>query len=150
MLGQRPQDDFEDEIRSHLQLEVDRLVKQGMSQQDAERTARKNFGNVGAAEDRFYHGQKWWKLEDTVRDMRHSWRALLRTPGFLATTVFTLALAIGAVAGMFSVVNTVLLRPLPYPNAHRLVAIDGIAPGSDVADTFWVGPEFYLHWKEIA
>ena len=150
MLGQRPQDDFEDEIRSHLQLEVDRLVKQGMSQQDAERTARKNFGNLGVAEDRYYHGQKWWKVEDAARDLRHAWRSLVRTPSFLVTCIGTLALAIGAVAGMFSVVNTVLLRPLPFAKPEDLFDLRGSSPGSDLPERFGLGVEFYLHYKERA
>ena len=83
-----------------------------------------------------------------VSDFRHGWRALVRTPVFLVTSVITLALAIGAVVGMFSVVNTVLLRPLPFPNADRLVVISGTAPGSDLPDRFGLGQEFYLHYKE--
>ena len=81
-------------------------------------------------------------------DFRHGWRALLRTPGFFVTSVVTLALAIGAVVGMFNVVNTVLLRPLPFPDPDRLVVVSGTAPGSDLPDRFGPGPEFYLHYKE--
>ena len=81
-------------------------------------------------------------------DFRHAWRALLRTPGFLVTSVVTLALAIGAVVGMFNVVNTVLLRPLPFPDSERLVVVSGTAPGSDLPDRFGLGMEFYLHYKE--
>ena len=58
-----------------------------------------------------------------ISDFRHGWRALVRTPGFLVTSVVTLALAIGAVVGMFNVVNTVLLRPLPFPDSDRLVVV---------------------------
>jgi putative ABC transport system permease protein len=83
-----------------------------------------------------------------MTDLRHAWRALLRTPGFLVTSVGTLALAIGAVAGMFSVVNTVLLRPLPFPESERLVVISGTAPGSDLPERFNPGLEFALHYKE--
>ena len=81
-------------------------------------------------------------------DFRHAWRALLHTPAFLVTSVVTLALAIGAVVGMFNVVNTVLLRPLPFPDSERLVVLSGTAPGSDLPDRFGLGPEFYLHYKE--
>ena len=81
-------------------------------------------------------------------DLRHAWRALRRTPGFLVTCVGILALAIGAVAGMFSVVNAVLLRPLPFESPGRLVALGGTAPGSDLPERFELGSEFYLHYKE--
>jgi putative ABC transport system permease protein len=83
-----------------------------------------------------------------VSDFRHGWRALVRTPVFLVTSVTTLALAIGAVVGMFSVVKTVLLDPLPFPNPDRLVVLSGTAPGSDLPERFGLGQEFYLHYKE--
>ena len=83
-----------------------------------------------------------------ISDFRHGWRALVRTPVFLVTSVTTLGLAIGAVVGMFSVVNTVLLRPLPFPESGRLVVLSGTAPGSDLPERFGLGPEFYLHYKE--
>jgi predicted permease len=148
MFGRRSQRDFEDEIRSHLQLEVDRLQAQGMSPADAERAARRTFGNVGVAEDRFYDGQPFAWLENTARDLRHAWRSLLRTPGFLAAAVGTLSLAIGAVAGMFNVVNKVLLEPLPFRGADRLVYLMGTAPGSELPGRYDLSTEFYVHYKE--
>lgn len=148
MLGRRRQSDFEDEIKSHLQLEVDRLRALGLSAGDAEAAAKRHFGNVGQVEDRFYHGQRFASVQDAGRDLRYGWRSLVRTPGFLVTTVGTLGLALGAVSGMFSVVNTVLLDPLPYPDADRLVVIQGIAPGTDLPERFDLGSAFYLHYKE--
>jgi putative ABC transport system permease protein len=148
MVGRRSQSDFEDEIRAHLELEAERLRAQGMSPADAERAARRNFGNVGVAEDRFYHAGRFVSIQDSARDLRHAWRALRRTPGFLATCILTLGLAIGAVTGMFSVVNAVILRPLPFASADRLVSISGTAPGSDLPERFGLAAEFYLHYKE--
>ena len=84
-----------------------------------------------------------WKM-----DLRHAWRSLRRTPVFLLASIATLALAIGAVAGMFNVVNTVILRPLPFPDSDRLVVVAGTAPGSDLPARFLPGTEFYLHYKE--
>jgi putative ABC transport system permease protein len=81
-------------------------------------------------------------------DFRQSWRGLVRTPAFFITSVLTLALAIGAVVGMFNVVHTVLIRPLPFPDANRLVVLSGTAPGSDLPEVFGLGPEFYVHYKE--
>ena len=149
MLGRRrSQRDFEDEIRAHIDLEAERLRAQGLSREDAEHAARRHFGNVGVAEDRFYHAQRFASMQDLGRDLRHAWRALLRTPGFLTTSVVTLGLAIGAVTGMFSVVNTVILKSLPFPDADQLVLVQGTAPGSDLPERFGVGSEFYLHYKE--
>jgi putative ABC transport system permease protein len=85
---------------------------------------------------------------DWTSDFRHAWRGLLRTPVFLVTSVATLALAIGAVVGLFNVVYAVLLRPLPYPESDRLVVLSGTAPGSDLPERFGPGQEFYLHYKE--
>jgi putative ABC transport system permease protein len=148
MFGRRSQRDLEDEIRAHLELETERLRAHGLSPQDAERAARRNFGNVGNVEDRFRDAQPFAWVQGLGRDLSHARRALLRTPGFLVTAVGTLALAIGAVAGMFNVVNTVLLQPLPFPNPDRLVAVAGSAPGSDLPERFDPGMEFYLHYKE--
>ena len=87
-------------------------------------------------------------IEQWGRDLRHGARALRRAPGFTAVAVATLGLSIGVNAGMFSVVNAVLLNPLPFPNADRLVAIHGTAPGTDMPQEFDVAREFFLHYKE--
>jgi predicted permease len=84
----------------------------------------------------------------STKDVRYAWRALLRAPGFLITSVGTLALAIGAMTGMFGVVNSVVLRPLPFHDSDRLVVIGGTAPGSDLPERFGLGSEFYLQYKE--
>src|SRR6188474_1546605 len=75
-------------------------------------------------------------LSAWLTDLRHAARSLRRAPAFFATTVVTLALAIGAVAGMFNVVYAVLLRPLPFPEPDRLVVVLGTAPGSDLPARF--------------
>jgi predicted permease len=148
MLGRRSQRDFENEINAHLDMEAERLRGQGLSPEDAAYAARRRFGNVSAAEDRFYHAQRFASVQDFARDLKHAWRALLRTPAFFATSVLTLALAIGAVTGMFSVVYSVILRPLPFHSPDRLVFLSGTAKGSDLPDRFGLGEEFYIHYRE--
>ena len=88
------------------------------------------------------------RFDEWTRDLRHAARALLRTPGFTLMAVGTLGLAIGANAGMFSVVNNVLLKPLPFGNADRLVHIAATAPGSDLPPEFGVSAEFFVQYKE--
>ena len=87
-------------------------------------------------------------VESWIRDFRHSARSLARTPGFTLTVVATLALAIGANASIFSVVKAVLLEPLPFPNADRLVHIGGTAPGTDQPEEFGVPDELYFAYRE--
>jgi predicted permease len=148
MFGRRPQSDFDEEVRAHLELEEERLRAQGLSPAEARAAARRNFGNVGNAGDRFRDAQPLAWLSGLGRDLGHGWRSLLRTPGFLAAAVGTLALSIGAVAGMFGVVHAVLVQPLPYRDAGRLVVLGGSAPGSDLPERFGLGADFYLHYRE--
>jgi predicted permease len=87
-------------------------------------------------------------IEKWIRDFRHAARSLARTPGFTLTVIATLALAIGANAAIFSVVKPVLLEPLPFPGADRLVHIGGTAPGTDQPDEFGVPDELYFEYRE--
>ena len=87
-------------------------------------------------------------FEGWLGDFKHVARSLVRVPGFTFIVVLTLALAIGANAAIFSVVNAVLLKPMPYPNADRLVFIGGTAPGTDQPAEFGVPDELYFEYKE--
>lgn len=89
-------------------------------------------------------------LDGWRQDLRHAARGLRRAPAFSAVTIGTLALAIGLTVAMFSVVNAVLLRPLPYGDASRLLFITGEAPGSDITGEFGVASEFHVHFRERA
>jgi predicted permease len=87
-------------------------------------------------------------LETWIRDFRHAARGLVRTPGFTFVVVATLALAIGANTAIFSVVKVVLLEPLPFPNADRIVHIGGTAPGTDQPEEFGVPDELYFEYRD--
>lgn len=96
---------------------------------------------------------RWWVarfIDDWTRDTMQAARALKRAPGFALVTVATLALAIGANTAIFSVVNAVLLNPLDFPAADRLVTIRATAPGTDLPEEFGPGPEFYVQYREGA
>jgi predicted permease len=90
------------------------------------------------------------RFDEWARDLRHAARTLFRTPAFTLMAVGTLGLAIGANAGMFSVVDNVLLKPLPFASADRLVYIAATAPGSDLPAEFGVSAEFFVQYKEQA
>ena len=87
-------------------------------------------------------------LRDWMNELRQAFRSLLRTPGFLVLTVGTLGLAIGVNAGLFSVVDTVLINPLPYEDNDRLVVLRGTAPGSDLPEEFSLSIEFFVQYQE--
>jgi putative ABC transport system permease protein len=87
-------------------------------------------------------------VETWMRDLRHAARSLSRAPMFAAVTVLTLALSIGASTTIFSVVQAVLLEPLPFPDADRLVHISGTAPGTDLADDLGVPDELYFAYQK--
>ena len=89
-----------------------------------------------------------WLRDGWIQDLRQAVRALRRSPGFTLVAVGTLGLALGANAGIFSIVDAVLLRPLPFPEPDRLVYIGGTAPGSDLPGEFDLPPEFFLQYQE--
>lgn len=119
----RKQSDFDDEIQAHLALEVARLQGEGMSPTEAEASAKRAFGNVAWAQEHFYESSRWLWLEHIKRDLFYAVRVLLRSPGFTAIAITTLALGIGATAAIFSFVNAVLLKPLPYPHPEQIVSV---------------------------
>src|SRR6201994_1186686 len=126
----RRYDDISVSIQEHIDERTDELVEEGMSQEEAERTARRDFGNVTLLRERSREVWQWQRFESLLVDLKHVYRRLGRSPGFAITVLLTLAIGIGANTAVFSVLNSVLLRPLPYPEPQQLVAMRLIAPGA--------------------
>lgn len=115
--------ELDEEIRYHLEREVERNIANGMSANDAREATHRAFGNATIATERSRDAWRWQTLEELRQDVRHSLRMMKRDVSFTVTALTTLALGIGLCTAIFSVAYGVLWRPLPYPNADRLVMI---------------------------
>ena len=113
--------DLTEEIQQHLAEKTEALMAGGLSREDAERAAKREFGNVTRIEERGREAWVWPLVESLWADTRFAFRQLSKNFGFAFTAILTLALGIGATTAIFSLVNTVLLRPLPFPEQDRLM-----------------------------
>src|SRR5262245_54996335 len=142
-------DDLADEIESHVEEKTDELVASGLSRADAEREARRAFGNVTSVKEA---AGDVWRVESVIdniaTDVRYAVRGLVKKPGYAVAVVLTLALGIGANAVVFALVNAVVLRPLPYPDANRLISLSSI--GDEGRDSRVLQDVAYDDWRRVS
>jgi predicted permease len=117
---------LEEELESHLRLAIEDRVARGESPQEARAAAQREFGNLPLVEDVTRDAWGWVWLDRLLQDVKFAFRQIRRSPGFAAAAIGILALGIAAATAMFTVVDHVLLRPLPYPDSGRLVVIQGV------------------------
>ena len=138
--------DLERELRSHLELEAAELTDAGLQPEQARYAAQRVLGNTTTVKEETREMWGWSSMERLLQDLRYGLRTLARSPGFTVATVLTLALGIGANSAMFSVIDGVLLRALPYPDAKRLALVHvRFSPQNTEYGTMSIAD--YLDWK---
>jgi predicted permease len=144
--------ELSEEIQTHLDEKVEELVAHGMSRKEAMQSARREFGNLGLIEENGREVWRWSIVEDFFLDVRHGLRSLRHNPVFAAVALLTIAIGIAANTAVFSVVNSVLLKPLNYPKAEELVALHQVAPGAeglaDFENGLLLSPSMYFTYSE--
>jgi putative ABC transport system permease protein len=145
--GASNDDEVRDELQTHLTLEIEENMRRGMSADAARRAALLAAGGIsnGVESVRDRQGLPW--LENTVSDARFAVRTLRNKPGFTIAVLLTLALGIGANTAMFTIVNAVVLRPLPYPEPERILSISQTDGDRDAQV---VDERTYFAWRESA
>src|SRR5690242_4229656 len=141
-----------EEIQEHLKEKIEELVAGGMPEEEARYAARREFGNLSLVEEDSREVWRWAFVENLFMDVRHGLRALRRNPMFTAVALLTIAIGIGANTAVFSVVNSVLLKPLNYPKPEDLVALHQVAPGAaglaDFENGLLLSPSMYFTYAE--
>jgi predicted permease len=141
-----------EEVESYIRIETDANVARGLPYDEARAAAQHKFGNSAHVREEIYSMNTFTFLDSLANDLRYSVRTLARSPMFTATALLTLAIGIGANAAVFSVLNSVLLRPLHYPEAGQLVFLHQDAPGAaglaNASDGLPLSPSMYFTYAE--
>jgi putative ABC transport system permease protein len=139
--------DLEDELRSHLDFAITENMERGISEAEARQAALREFGGVTQIGERYRMERGLPFVATVAQDLRFALRQLHKEPGFAWTAILTLALGIGAIAAMFSVIDAVVLRPLPYNDAGRIVLVKTHSASSFWQWSSWPG---YLDMRRLS
>jgi putative ABC transport system permease protein len=138
--------DIEEELRFHLEMRAQDNVASGMTPEEAMRDARRRFGRLGRVKEICHEIRGVGFMETLWQDLRYGMRVLRKNPGFTTVAVMTLALGIGANTAIFSIVNTVILRPLPYKEPDRIMYLQGSNTQRELTQNP-VSPPDFLDWR---
>jgi predicted permease len=150
-LTQRPsrERDLQDELRFHIEQEAEERLDDGLTQDEARWAARRDIGNLALVEEDTRAAWGWTGPEQLARDITYGLRQIRRNPSFSAIAIATLALGIGGIAAMFSAFDTILIRPLPYADADRLVMIWLDMNKKDVTSKHHATPAEWIEWRRL-
>jgi putative ABC transport system permease protein len=141
----RRYEELAESMREHLEERVGELVEGGMARADAEFAAKREFGNMTQIEERSREVWQWPRVESLWADGKYAMRQAMKAPGFAAVVIVTLALGIGANTTVFSIVDAVMLRPLPYAQPQRLAEVQSSGSGSFSGED--VSYPDFLDWR---
>ncbi|HUD12826.1 MAG TPA: permease prefix domain 1-containing protein, partial [Terracidiphilus sp.] len=141
----RPQSELDEELNFHVEQSVERNVAAGMTAEEARRQAMIEFGGVERAREQTFEQRPGWWMGTVEQDVRYALRGFRRNPVFTIAVIATLAVGIGATTAVFSVVDRILFRPLPYAHDDRLVSVGLTAP--IIPQEFMLGGSYY-EWRD--
>src|SRR5579863_9591798 len=146
-------DDLDEEVREHIEQKTEQLMRlENLSRVEARQAALRAFGNPTLVQTRSREVWEWCRLQAFLADLKLIARRLSKSPGFAVTVLLTLAIGIGTNTAVFSVVDSVLLKPLPYPESDRLVTLSLQAPGAaglaSFRDGLLLSPSLFLTFAE--
>src|SRR5256885_13193143 len=140
--------ELSDELAYALDALVEKKITEGLSEVEAHRQAAIELGGVEQLKEKVREAKAGYYMEGVVRDLRYAGRMFFKNPGFATVAIIALALGIGATTAIFSLVNGVLWRPLPFPDAERIVYIEGKNPQAGITTESNISFLDFTDWSQ--
>jgi len=142
--------ELDEEVAYHVDRQIQENLKRGMTADEARYAAMRAFGGLVLRKEECRDVRRVRFIQDAVRDLSYGVRNLMRNPGFALVVVLTMAFGIGANAAIFSILEAVLLRPLPFPDPGQLVTIDSVKPSTATGTFRMASPADFLDWQKLS